>query len=83
MTSPTGSLSERESAIQPSIQYGSSNEPKSADVEMHEFELNVAEEYMGTEADKRDMRMMGRAQVLRVGMTISGIEWRASRGTYS
>ena len=32
-----------------------------------QLENSVQEQWMGTESDKRDMRMLGRVQVLRVG----------------
>lgn len=36
------------------------------DVEMHNFTATVADKWQGTLADKRDMVMLGRSQVLRV-----------------
>lgn len=42
------------------------NEPEWNAVEVHEDEL-VEDKYQGTAADRHDMRMLGRIQVLRVG----------------
>lgn len=48
--------------------YNDSSERTSGDVEMHELgeEKRVPDRWMGTESDMRDMRMLGRVQVLRV-----------------
>lgn len=48
--------------------YIANSERNSGDVEMHGIgdEKRVPDKWMGTESDMRDMRMLGRVQVLRV-----------------
>ena len=41
-------------------------EQSSDDVQMEDFAATVADKWRGTAADKHDMMMLGRAQVLRV-----------------
>ena len=58
--------------------YIANSERNSGDVEMHGIgeEKRVPDKWMGTESDMRDMRMLGRVQVLRV----SSSWWGKGRG---
>ena len=48
--------------------YNDSNERTSGDIEVYEIgeEKRVPDRWIGTESDIRDMKMLGRVQVLRV-----------------
>ena len=47
-----------------------SSEGMSSDVELQVVEKPISEKWMGTEADRNDMRMLGRVQVLRVSLLV-------------
>ncbi len=48
--------------------YFNGSERESSDVELQELEKPVSDKWMGTESDRKDMRMLGRVQVLRVSI---------------
>lgn len=64
MDSTSGSLTQNEDAFVETRGYG--NDRNSDDVETHAMEKRVADKWMGTDSDRRDMMMLGRVQVLRV-----------------
>jgi len=47
----------------------------SDDVQLDEFTATVADKWQGTSADKHDMLMLGRTQVLRVSFHGHPIPW--------
>ena len=66
MDSTVDSLSKDEPGCVQTKRYNGSSERNSIDVELHELEKHVSDKWMGTESDRKDMRMLGRVQVLRV-----------------
>ena len=63
MHSPDSATKGNEDYIKPTTKI--STEGVSSDVPTHDFEI-VADKWQGTTADKHDMLMLGRSQVLRV-----------------
>ena len=66
MDSTVESLSKDKPGSVQTKQYNNNSERDSIDIELHELEKHVSDKWMGTESDRKDMRMLGRVQVLRV-----------------
>ena len=66
-------LSKEDPGVVQTKRYQNSTERESSDdVELQELEKPVSDKWMGTESDQKDMRMLGRVQVLRVSYFFCG-----------